>query len=528
MKKVTILLSTVAAIALSFTSCGSSGSTADTPFTGYFIDSPVENLTYTCGNLIGTTDKDGKFECPDLPVTFEAGGIILGSMNKVTADKEVHPQDLVGVDRNITDNTDVLEIASLLLSLDDDGYVSDGIKIADGIKLADGIKFSDITPAELNVMLNNAGKEQVTSDLAKMHLNDEEILEDAKKTAQDILDAEEKAKADKEKADAQAIIDQKNKDAQAQSVIDKEKTDAEVQKAQEEADAKAKAEQDKLNAEAAAAQAEQRAKDAKISQGFIDEAKELVTFESIKGDNQSESNITTNLVFPTTFENNVKVTFSSSNSSVLSDIGVVIRPFFTDDGIVTRPNASTGPSFLSGVSTVPVTLTVTLSHGIVSERIKYDLFIIPTEMTDADSIEYSIMSLSSLIWENTDNGIVTSANKLNLPTQGSYGTTISSYTFSPEGYINADGTIIQPTAEIGDIDMRLEATIIKGEEERGMILGLTVKALEAVVEEPIIEEPTTECSDDPLEQLLGGKPACPKDEDTRPAEDTTEDNVNKK
>ena len=421
MKKVTILLSTVAAIAVSFTSCGSNNATANTPFTGYFIDSPVENLTYSCGKLVERTDKDGKFECPELPITFEAGGIILGSINQVTADKEVHPQDLAGVDRNVTDNEDVLRIASILLSLDNDGFVSDGIKIDDSIKLADGKKFSDITPEELKVMLNDAGKDQVTPDLAKMHLNDEEILADAKKTAQDILDA----KLAKEKAEEKAVAEAK----EAQDKADAKEKEAQAASEKEKAEAEEKAEQDKKDAEAAIAQAEQRAKNNIISQGFIDEAKKLVTFDDLKSENISESNITTDLVFPTAFENNVRVTYSSSNINVISQTGTVTRPVI---GLDVDTSSSTN-----------VTITATFSHGMVSERVKYDLSVAPREMTEE------------------------------------------------EKQAEADRVVAEKAEADRVAAEKAEADRVADDNN-----------------ETTEEGTTSECSDDPLEQLLGDKPAC--------------------
>lgn len=45
---------------------------------GYVIDSPIWGLGYSCGDITSVTDKDGKFECKSLPVTFRVGNLVVG------------------------------------------------------------------------------------------------------------------------------------------------------------------------------------------------------------------------------------------------------------------------------------------------------------------------------------------------------------------------------------------------------------------------------------------------------------------
>lgn len=116
--------------------CGDTSSdtptTATTTIDGQLVDNYVENASYTCADmLVRTTEKDGRFSCPSLPVTFSLGGLRLGSINALPSDKQVFPQDLIGVNRDQTTNSDVVAMARLLQSCDSDTNLSTGISIAD-------------------------------------------------------------------------------------------------------------------------------------------------------------------------------------------------------------------------------------------------------------------------------------------------------------------------------------------------------------------------------------------------------------
>ena len=94
---------------------------------GYFIDSPVEGLDYstTPGGLIGKTNSEGQYDYVDGDdVTFSIGKVILGT---VPAAGVVTPQDLV-FEAEI-DDPEVVNIARLLMTLDEDGNPDNGLKI---------------------------------------------------------------------------------------------------------------------------------------------------------------------------------------------------------------------------------------------------------------------------------------------------------------------------------------------------------------------------------------------------------------
>ncbi|MEA2100503.1 MAG: DUF2202 domain-containing protein [Campylobacterota bacterium] len=139
MKKLHLSLAVLAIVGL--VGCGDSDSveieeidsiTTDisTTITGQLVDNYVENVSYKCGDdSTGTTGSNGEFSCTTLPVEFSVGGLRLGSITTLNSDRQVFPQDLIGVDRADTNNGDVLAMAQFLQSCDNDNDLSNGIEI---------------------------------------------------------------------------------------------------------------------------------------------------------------------------------------------------------------------------------------------------------------------------------------------------------------------------------------------------------------------------------------------------------------
>jgi len=125
---------------LGMSGCGSSGSTQTTTdvvgYNGFLVDNAVQNVAWSCGEgsqkVSGVTDKNGKFgTCPiNSKVTFNIGNLILGT-TKPTKDYIFSIPDVVGIDREETDNEVVLAISTLLLSMDKDGDSSNGLFITE-------------------------------------------------------------------------------------------------------------------------------------------------------------------------------------------------------------------------------------------------------------------------------------------------------------------------------------------------------------------------------------------------------------
>ena len=132
-----ILLFSLLSATAFISGCGSSSDTTpvDTSATGQLVDSYLENVDYNCGDgSNGITDINGTFHCPSLPVEFTIAGLKLGKISTLNADKQVFPQDLLGVDRTDTNNSEVIAMARFLQSCDEDGDRRNGIKIRKEVK----------------------------------------------------------------------------------------------------------------------------------------------------------------------------------------------------------------------------------------------------------------------------------------------------------------------------------------------------------------------------------------------------------
>jgi len=111
---------------LALSSCGGGSSSNDasnptgtTTGTGYYVDSAIEGVSYTCGVQTGTTDKEGKF-------TFEAGKECTFSVAGVPL-RSTKADELVDGKKIVEDNT---EIARFLQSIDFNNDLTDGIQIS--------------------------------------------------------------------------------------------------------------------------------------------------------------------------------------------------------------------------------------------------------------------------------------------------------------------------------------------------------------------------------------------------------------
>ena len=107
---------------------GGGGGSDPQPTSGIFIDSAVSGLHYVSGDLTGTTDASGTFQCQST-VKFYIGDILLG---EASCGDVITPVDLVSGASDYTDPA-VINIARFLQTLDDDGDPSNGIVITSAV-----------------------------------------------------------------------------------------------------------------------------------------------------------------------------------------------------------------------------------------------------------------------------------------------------------------------------------------------------------------------------------------------------------
>ena len=125
-KKILYLLGAISLLALS--GCKTGTIVDDDLNIGYFVDSPVEGVTYeTASGKTGVTDKNGAYKYKyNEEVTFKIGNLILGT----TDTKDIiTPEDLT---HNNSEKTDLM--LQMLQSMDEDNNLSNGIKISKYLK----------------------------------------------------------------------------------------------------------------------------------------------------------------------------------------------------------------------------------------------------------------------------------------------------------------------------------------------------------------------------------------------------------
>ncbi|MFT5659431.1 MAG: hypothetical protein ACI9TV_000047 [Sulfurimonas sp.] len=178
---------------LLFIGCsGGGGSDASTPLSsteisGQLVDNFVENADYKCEDAsYGVTDANGSFTCARLPVTFSLGGLQLGKILSMPADKQIFPQDLLGLDRNDTKHKDVAAMAVLLQSCDDDKNPSNGLRISQQIKDS-FIREESFDADNLNLYALDADVDLIDENDATEHLDNTVALNDALSEAIDDL-----------------------------------------------------------------------------------------------------------------------------------------------------------------------------------------------------------------------------------------------------------------------------------------------------------------------------------------------------
>lgn len=128
MKKTTLISLLISPLFFTLSACGggSDGPAGDAAKQGVFVDSPVQGLFYSSGELSGFTDSDGTFEYQaGQSVIFSIGDVVLGTAQGADM---ITPLELVSgaVDEN---DPTVINILRLLQTLDEDGNADNGIEI---------------------------------------------------------------------------------------------------------------------------------------------------------------------------------------------------------------------------------------------------------------------------------------------------------------------------------------------------------------------------------------------------------------
>ena len=115
-------------VAFLYIGCGSSNNSNQETVTGVLADGAIGNAEYRCGAITGVTNANGEFTClKNSPVSFYFGSLLLGGVDTIPDDKVVLIQDTLDVDRDNTNDPNVMRMAQFLQSLDNDSDHTNGI-----------------------------------------------------------------------------------------------------------------------------------------------------------------------------------------------------------------------------------------------------------------------------------------------------------------------------------------------------------------------------------------------------------------
>ena len=158
--------------------CGGGGSGEESPSGGnikqHLIDSPLAGVAYYCdGKGMQKTTITGEFTCDEPPVTFKIGKLVLGTINRFTLDGKFFPQDLVGVSRDDTNDTRLIDLIRLLQSLDADGVIDEAIEIPGD--MAEKFDNDSINTKTIEEIADIAGVALVSKEDAMEHLTNSMI-----------------------------------------------------------------------------------------------------------------------------------------------------------------------------------------------------------------------------------------------------------------------------------------------------------------------------------------------------------------
>ena len=185
-----ILIVSFTILLLFLSSCGSSGGGDSTPIggestlkTAYLIDSAVSGVEYSSDKGdSGITGQDGSFQYTlNATIEFRLANVYLGQITTINSDTIVTLPDLAGVDRDMTSDEDVLKLARIFQSLDEDSDSSNGISISqqtiqtiENNLGSEVISISEITMSELEAEFTNiTGKSLISTTEAQAHLKQE-------------------------------------------------------------------------------------------------------------------------------------------------------------------------------------------------------------------------------------------------------------------------------------------------------------------------------------------------------------------
>jgi len=191
-------------------------------------------------------------------------------------------------------------------------------------------------------------------------------------------------------------------------------------------------------------------------QGAVDADYADLTWNRIRGANVYQSDVRTNLNFPTVGGQGSTITWSSMNTAVVSNTGVVTRP-------------------AAGAGNITVTLSATIERGGISRTRIISVFV-AEEMSDADAVTEDAAWLTWDRIRSMNVAYTAVTSRVVLPVTGGLNGSAVSWVSSDPTVISNTGLITRPDAGDANAVVTLTATVARGGASQTVTFTLTVLA----------------------------------------------------
>ena len=148
------------------------------------------------------------------------------------------------------------------------------------------------------------------------------------------------------------------------------------------------------------------------------------------------SSVTSNLTLPATGSNSTTIQWSSSNTAVISNTGVVTRP-------------------ANGSANATVTLTATITKSFISKTKTFTATVIPA-YSNQNSVDADLAAITLV------GNLTNLRSNISLPVTGNEGSAISWSSNTPSVLSNAGIIVTRPAKGSGNAQVTLTATVTKG------------------------------------------------------------------
>lgn len=198
---------------------------------------------------------------------------------------------------------------------------------------------------------------------------------------------------------------------------------------------------------------------------LLNEAYNALDFEDIRNENLYENNIISNMILPSEGLHDIIITWDSSDLTVITTDGTVLRPTYTNGNKA-------------------VVLTATLKKSDQTLQKIFSLIVTALDPTDSEAVGETMIWLDDALILNGNTLLSEIIKNLDLPDIGLSGSVIR-WESTDSAVADTDGTIVRPTYTKGDKDIKLTAYISRGSVTQSKNFNITVKANTATDTEAI-------------------------------------------